>query len=177
MDNLNAQAKKIKLVILDVDGVLTDGRLIYDNNGDEYKAFSSKDGLGIRLLQNAGIKAALLTGRKSDLVRHRAKNLDIDESLVYQGFHDKRIAYNEIKQTTGLQDNEIAYIGDDLIDLPVMSQVGLPIAVNDADPFVQKQAHWTTQTKGGRGAVREACELILEAQGKLQSIRESYLTQ
>ena len=174
--NLDKQlASQIELLILDVDGVLTDGSLFYDNNGQEYKAFNSRDGHGLRMLQDAGVKVAILTGRKSELVQHRAKNLNIPAELVFQGFRDKRPAFAALLEQTGLSAKNIAYVGDDVIDLPVMKQVGLAIAVADAHPFVKEHAHWVTTRFGGRGAVRETCEMLLNARGQLQAILESYL--
>lgn len=175
MNNIKDRAKNIKLIILDVDGVLTDGSLFYDDSGREFKAFHSKDGLGLRMAQDAGIEVALLTGRKSALVKHRAKNLKIRPELVFQGYRDKRPAYLDIKKATGFSDAEIAYVGDDVVDLPVMVQVGLAIAVHDAHAFVLEHADWVTELKGGRGAVREVCDFILEAQGKLQHIHQDLI--
>ncbi len=165
---------KIKLLILDVDGVMTDGSLYMDNHGEEYKAFNSKDGHGIRMLQECGVEAAILTGRKSKLVEHRSKDLNI--KYVLQGYRDKRPAYTELKNAVELADEEIAYIGDDVIDLPVMSQVGLAVAVNDAHHFVIEHAHWVSDLAGGRGAVREICEQIIASRGLLKDKLESYLT-
>ena len=168
-------ARAIKLVILDVDGVLTDGSLFFDNNGQEYKAFNSKDGHGIRMLQEGDIEIALITGRKSELVLHRARNLKISPSLIYQGYRDKRPAFEDLLKKTGLSAQHIAYVGDDVIDLPIMSRVGMAIAVNDAHHFVCKHADWITQASGGKGAVREVSEMILDAQGKLDMMLDSYL--
>lgn len=168
-------ASQIQLLILDVDGVLTDGSLFYDNHGQEYKAFNSRDGHGLRMLQEAGIKVALLTGRQSELVQHRARNLNIPAELVFQGFRDKRPAFEALLAQTGLTADQIAYIGDDVVDLPVMTKVGLAIAVADAHPFVKQQAAWVSHLSGGRGAVREACEMLLDARGELQTILDRYL--
>jgi 3-deoxy-D-manno-octulosonate 8-phosphate phosphatase (KDO 8-P phosphatase) len=174
--NVNKElASQIELLILDVDGVLTDGSLFYDNHGQEYKAFNSRDGHGLRMLQDAGVKVAILTGRKSELVQHRAKNLNIPAELVFQGFRDKRPAFEALLEQTGIESSKIAYVGDDVIDLPVMVRVGLAIAVADAHPFVQEHAHWITSRSGGRGAVRETCEMLLDARGQLQAILERYL--
>lgn len=174
--NVNKElASQIELLILDVDGVLTDGSLFYDNHGQEYKAFNSRDGHGLRMLQDAGVKVAILTGRKSELVQHRAKNLNIPAELVFQGFRDKRPAFEALLEQTGIESSKIAYVGDDVIDLPVMVRVGLAIAVADAHPFVQEHAHWITLRSGGRGAVRETCEMLLDARGQLQAILERYL--
>ncbi|MCK5810800.1 MAG: 3-deoxy-manno-octulosonate-8-phosphatase KdsC [Cocleimonas sp.] len=168
-------AKNIKLVIFDVDGVLTNGTLFYDNNGEEYKAFNAKDGHGLRMLEKAGIAVAIITGRQSELVNHRAANLNLSPNMIYQGYSDKRIAFKDLLAKTGLSPEQIAYVGDDVIDLPVMSKVGLPIAVQDAHWFVLKQADWVSQQRGGCGAVREVCEMLLEAQGKLHILLDSYL--
>ncbi|MCK5896653.1 MAG: 3-deoxy-manno-octulosonate-8-phosphatase KdsC [Cocleimonas sp.] len=168
-------AKHIKLIIFDIDGVLTDGSLFYDNKGEEYKAFNAKDGHGLRLLEQAGIGVAIITGRQSELVNHRATNLNLSPTMIYQGYSDKRLAFNHLLTKTGLSAEQIAYVGDDIIDLPVMTKVGLPIAVQDAHWFVLKQADWVSQQRGGHGAVREICEMLLESQGKLDILLESYL--
>ncbi|HIO93405.1 MAG TPA: 3-deoxy-manno-octulosonate-8-phosphatase KdsC [Leucothrix mucor] len=168
-------AKHIKLIIFDVDGVLTDGSLFYDNNGEEYKAFNAKDGHGLRMLQKANIDVAIITGRKSKLVQHRAENLNLSPNMIYQGYSDKRIAYKDLLEKTNLSPQQVAYVGDDIIDLPVMTRVGLAIAVQDAHWFVIRHADWVSQQKGGHGAVREICEMLLEAQGKLEVLLESYL--
>ena len=169
------KAKNIKLIIFDVDGVLTDGSLYFDNQGQEYKAFNSKDGHGIRLLLDYGIEVALITGRNSELLKHRAANLKISPDHIYQGYRDKLPAFADLMKKTGLDKKHIAYIGDDVIDLPILSQVGLSIAVGDAHWFVKKHVDLITAQNGGRGAVREACEFILEAKGKLDTIFDSYL--
>ena len=172
---LREKASQIEMIIFDVDGVLTDGRLIYDNEGEEYKAFHSRDGHGIRMLLQGGIQPALLTGRKSTLVLHRAENLGISPELIYQGYRDKRPAFAELCAKTGIKPEAIAYVGDDVIDLPVMTKVGLSIAVADAHSFVQQQADWITETPGGKGAVREVCEFLLDAQDKLDAMLAAYL--
>lgn len=175
MDKIKELAKNIKLVILDVDGVMTDGSLFYDNSGQEYKAFNSKDGHGIRMLQDAGINIALITGRTSELVLHRAENLKISPALIYQGYRDKRPAFRELLKKTELDPKNIAYVGDDVVDLPIMTKVGFAIAVGDAHHFVRKHAHWTTKNIGGKGAVREVCEMLLDSRGKLDEALEAYL--
>ncbi|WP_020559216.1 3-deoxy-manno-octulosonate-8-phosphatase KdsC [Thiofilum flexile] len=176
LDTVLNRARLIQLVIFDVDGVLTDGRLYFNDAGEETKAFYARDGLGMRLLMDHGIKTAILTGRQSELVLHRARNLQMDLSLVYQGYRDKRPAFKQLLQQTGLQPEQIAYVGDDIVDLPVMAQVGLAIAVQDAHPMVKQHSHWVTEHQGGKGAVRDACELILSAQGHLDAIVARYLT-
>lgn len=168
-------AKHIKILILDVDGVLTDGSLYYDNEGEEYKAFNSKDGHGIRMLEDAGIRVALLTGRTSQALLHRAKNLKLSPELIFQGHRDKRPAFEELLEKTRVSRQRIAYVGDDIVDLPVMNRVGFAVAVADAHDFVIKHADYVTRMPGGRGAVREVAELILESQGKLQIMLDSYL--
>jgi len=173
MDSVINLAKKIKLIIFDIDGVLTNGTLFIGDGGEEYKAFHSKDGHGLRMLIECGLQAAIITGRKSYVVEHRMKDLGID--IVFQGYRDKRPAFKELLERTGLQAEEIAYMGDDVVDLPVMTQVGMAIAVCDAHPFVLQHADYITDSPGGTGAAREAIETILQAQGLLQSKLDSYL--
>ncbi len=174
-DEIKLKAKKIKLVIFDVDGVLTDGSLFFDNQGQEYKAFNSKDGHGIRLLLENDVNVAIITGRQSELVKHRANNLKIPPEFIYQGYRDKVPAFFELLDKTKLDKENIAFIGDDVIDLPIMSQVGLSIAVGDAHWFVKENADLICKENGGRGAGREACEIILDAHGKLNDILQSYI--
>lgn len=167
------KAKQIRLLILDVDGVLTDGRLFFDNNGVEYKSFHARDGLGIKLLQQTGVQVAVISGRSSPSVALRMKMLGI--SHVYQGYEDKRGAFADLCAATGILPEQTAYVGDDLIDLPVMAKVGLAIAVNDANFAVKANADWCTVLPGGLGAVREVCDLLMQAQGNFESLLESYL--
>ncbi len=167
------KAKQIRLLILDVDGVLTDGRLFFDNHGVEYKSFHARDGHGIKLLQQSGVQVAVISGRNSPSVALRMKMLGICH--VYQGYEDKRVAFADLCATTGISPEQTAYVGDDLIDLPVMVQVGLAIAVNDANFAVKANADWCTVLPGGLGAVREVCDLLMQAQGAFESILESYL--
>ena len=166
------RAKNIKLLIFDVDGVLTDGGIYIGSEGELYKPFFCRDGLGITLAHKAGIKTAIITGRSSKQVAFRAGELHISE--VFQGCPDKREAYRELKAKTGLSDEEIGYIGDDLIDLPILLQVGLPMAVNDAVAEVRQAALLTSGCPGGRGAVRELIEFILKAQGKWQALVQDF---
>lgn len=165
MQEILEKAANIKLVIFDVDGVLTDGSLFMGDDGQEYKAFYSRDGLGMKMLKNTGVQIGIITGRSSDVVKHRMQSLNIEH--VYQGQDDKLLAYQDLKKKLSIDDNEIAYVGDDVIDLSVMQQVGLAIAVADAHPTVTKHAHWHTPHNGGRGAARDVCELIMEAQNTL----------
>jgi len=173
MQDILEKAARIKLVIFDVDGVLTDGSLFLSDDGQEYKAFNSKDGFGMRLLQDSGIDIGIITGRESTLVKLRMKELGIN--YVLQGRREKGPALDEMMATTGLTLDEIAYVGDDVVDLPIMSRVGFSIAVQDARPVVKKHAHWITESPGGRGAGRDVCELILEAHGKWDDIVQRYL--
>lgn len=173
MQDILERAKAIRLVIFDVDGVLTDGSLYLGDDGQEYKAFNSRDGHGMTMLQQTGVQIAVITGRSSEVVRIRMSSLGV--AHVYQGRRDKLPAYEELKQAVGLPDEQIAYVGDDVVDLPVMRRVGLSIAVADAHPLVQRHAHWQTRSAGGRGAGRDVCELILEAQGQLDAMMARYL--
>jgi len=157
-------AAKTKLLILDVDGVLTDGSIIMNDHGEEIKCFHVKDGHGLRLLMNAGIHVAIITGRKSKTVEHRARDLGIRE--VYQGVKDKESLCKELIQYKKLDKEQVCCIGDDLPDLPMFNQVGISIAVADASPELRTEADLVTKNRGGKGAVREVCELILKAQGK-----------
>jgi 3-deoxy-D-manno-octulosonate 8-phosphate phosphatase (KDO 8-P phosphatase) len=173
MQDIQQKAKSIKLIIFDVDGVLTDGSLFIGDDGQEYKAFNSKDGHGMVMLQQSGVGIAIITGRTSEVVRIRMESLGIER--VYQGKREKRPAYEELKRETGLVDAEIAYVGDDVVDLPVMTRAGLAIAVQDAHPLTKQHAHWVTPSGGGRGAAREVCELIMDAQGTLSAALQHYL--
>jgi 3-deoxy-D-manno-octulosonate 8-phosphate phosphatase (KDO 8-P phosphatase) len=163
---------KIKLLILDVDGVMTDGRIIFDSNGVESKFFNVKDGHGIKMLQRAGIEVAIVSGRKSQVVANRASELGI--SRVYQGSLDKLSPYLDILEKTGLVDEQVAYVGDDIIDLPVMRRVGFAAAPADALEYVVEHAHFVAKNRGGWGAVREVCDLILMAQGTWETVTSRY---
>lgn len=158
------KAAKIKLLLLDVDGVLTDGRIIIDDRGVETKFFDVRDGQGISLLMRSGIEVGFLTGRSSRVARRRARDLGV--RLVFQGVQNKLQTYEKIKQTVRLKDEQIAYVGDDFIDLPVLRHVGLAISVRDGWTELTDSVAYVTTAKGGRGAVREVAELLLKAQGK-----------
>lgn len=173
MSTLTEIAQQIELVIFDIDGVLTDGSLFIGDDGQEYKAFNSKDGHGIRMLQDSGVQTAILTGRESQVVLHRAKDLGIKH--VLQGYRDKRPAFQELLELTGLEPHQVAYVGDDVVDLPVMVQVGLPIAVADAEDFVKLSSKLITKRGGGKGAGREVCEFLMQARGVLDEKLASYL--
>lgn len=161
-------AKNIKLLILDVDGVLTDGSIILDNEGNEFKAFHVRDGHGIKMLERAGIKVAIITGRHSKVVERRAHELGITE--VYQRCHIKSVAYEHLIEKMGITDKEVAYIGDDIVDIPILKRVGLSVAVADATDETKAEAMIITKNCGGRGAVREICDLILKSKGKWEEL-------
>lgn len=165
-------ARNIKFLILDVDGVLTDGSIILDNEGNEFKSFHVRDGHGIKMLMRGGIKVALITGRYSKVVDRRAHELGITE--VFQKCRDKRIAYSQLAEKYSLNDNEIAYIGDDIIDIPLLKRSGFPVVVADADDEVKAVAKMITKKVGGRGAVREVCDFLLKAKGLWQDIINGY---
>ena len=165
-------AKKIKLLLLDVDGVLTDGRLYYGNSGEEMKAFNIQDGLGIKLLQQGDIRVGIITGRVSTLLQRRADELGINP--VVQGREDKLTALNELLETMEIGMDEIAFMGDDLPDLAVIRRVGLGITPANGSSTLAQQAQWQTARRGGDGAVREVAEMILGAQGKLDAIVAAY---
>jgi len=165
-------AGKIKLLILDVDGVLTDGSIILDSEDNEIKAFHVRDGHGIKMLTKAGIQVAIITGRHSKVVERRAHELGITE--VYQRCHIKTVAYEHLLEKIGISDAETAYVGDDVVDIPLFKKVGLSVAVSDASEYVKKEAMLITKNRGGRGAVREVCELILKASGKWEEIIDEY---
>lgn len=166
------KAKKIKLVIFDVDGVLTDGRIICDNHGNEIKNFDVNDGFGITLLKRAGMKCVILTAAGSPLVIRRAKVLNIDK--VYQKCHYKIEAYKKVKKKFKVNDEEICFIGDDLIDIPLLKRVGLAICPRNAMAEVKDFVHYVSKKNGGRGAVREICDLILKAQGVWETVTSRY---
>jgi 3-deoxy-D-manno-octulosonate 8-phosphate phosphatase (KDO 8-P phosphatase) len=166
---------KIRLLLLDVDGVMTDGRIIYDDRGGETKAFDVKDGHGMKMLQRAGIRIGIITGRQSAVVDRRAAELGID--LVYQGAKDKLLPFREILQKTGLSPEEVAYVGDDVVDLPVLRRVGFAVTVADALDEVKPRVHYVTRHPGGRGAVREVCDLILKETGRWDAITSRYFNE
>lgn len=162
-EQLRAHAEKIRLVVFDVDGVLTDGTITFDDQGAESKSFNTQDGHGIKLLQKVGIKTGIISARQSGAVQHRVTDLGINH--YHFGQHDKVAALDEVLQKESLNLEQCVYVGDDWVDIPVMLKVGLAIAVANAHPVVQHIAHWTTPNKGGDGAARCVCDLILDAQG------------
>jgi 3-deoxy-D-manno-octulosonate 8-phosphate phosphatase (KDO 8-P phosphatase) len=162
------RARLIKLLLLDVDGVLTDGSLYFDKAGEAFKMFHVRDGHGIKMLQHAGIEVAFLSGRVSDAAYHRARELGINR--FHEGLRDKVPVLEKLQAAMQLNLEEIGTVGDELVDLPLFSQVGLAVAVADAVPEVRAAAHWVTSAPGGRGAVREVCDLILKAQGHWENL-------
>ena len=173
LQHILEKAKKLKVLILDVDGVLTDGRLFFDSEGNEYKSFHARDGHGIKLLRQTGVEVAVISGRKSSSVALRMKSLGIE--LVYQGRENKITAFNEIIEKLGIIPEQAAHIGDDLLDLPIMIRGGLASAVNDANFAVKQRADWCTVLPGGQGAVREVCDFIMQAQGRFDEVLDAYL--
>ncbi|MDP1717878.1 MAG: 3-deoxy-manno-octulosonate-8-phosphatase KdsC [Burkholderiales bacterium] len=173
MQDIYQRAKRIRLAIFDVDGVLTDGSLYFTDSGEELKAFNVRDGHGMKMLQNSGIRLAIITSRRSRCVEQRAKNLGID--LLYQGVSDKLVKFRELLAELGLDAAATAYMGDDVIDLPVLRNCGLALTVPEAPAIVKTHAHYISRAPGGRGAAREVCELMLQAQGALDAQIEPYL--
>ena len=166
-------AGDIRLLILDVDGVLTNGGLQFDARGEEYKTFNSLDGHGIRMLLDNAIEVAIITGRESNIVSQRARELGIRH--LYQGCRDKMSAFRDLLNDTGIDARQAAYVGDDLPDLPVMRQVGLAIAVQNAHDFIKQHCNWVTTQQGGQGAVREVTDYILQQRGLLEAAQNRYL--
>ncbi|WP_444923209.1 KdsC family phosphatase [Microbulbifer sp. DLAB2-AF] len=172
-EEINVVLQKVRWLVLDVDGVLTDGKLYFDNNGNELKTFNTLDGHGIKMLQNSGVRVAIITGRRSSVVERRAHDLGITKLI--QGREDKFIALQELLADEPCRLEDIAYIGDDYPDLLVMTRVGCPIAPPNAAPPVRERALWITRTRGGEGAVREACDRIMQAQGTFDSALAPYI--
>jgi len=173
MQDIMEKAANVRLVIFDVDGVLTDGSLFIGDDGQEYKAFNSRDGHGMKMLQASGVDIGIITGRTSQVVKYRMDSLGIKH--VYQGQLDKLPAFEELIQKQGITAEQVAYVGDDVVDLPILIRVGLAIAVQDAHPLVKQHSHWITPNAGGRAAARDVCELIMQAQGTLESQLNHYL--
>lgn len=173
MDDALRRAESVRLMIFDVDGVLTDGRLYYTDSGAEMKAFSTLDGHGIRMLMSSGIEIAIITGRRSEVVSHRARDLGI--SRVMQGVAEKRPAFLDLTASLGLAPESCGYMGDDLVDLPVLTRCGFAATTREAPEIVKRHAHFISTQPAGAGAVREVCEMILKAQGKLDAALAPYL--
>ncbi|MBE9516320.1 MAG: HAD-IIIA family hydrolase [Proteobacteria bacterium] len=172
-DDVLARAARVKLALFDVDGVMTDASLFIGDDGQEYKAFNSQDGHGLKMMQRAGIDAGIITGRTSEVVKHRMVDLGIKH--LHQGCADKLPVYEELIKKLGISHEETAYVGDDVVDLPVMLRCGLAITVADGHALVQKHAHWTSPSAGGRGAVREIAEMMMFAHDKYTSTMMQYL--
>jgi len=173
LDDALERAKAVKLMIFDVDGVMTDGTLYYSERGEELKAFNIRDGLGVKLLKQYGVEAALITARSSRAIELRAADLGI--AHLYQGAEDKRGAYAALLAQLGLGSRESGYMGDDLLDLPLLTRCGFAATVPAAPEALQSRAHYVTRARGGHGAVREVCEFILRAQGTLERAIGVYL--
>ena len=164
--DISERAKSIRLALFDVDGVLTDGKIYIDSEGEELKVFNILDGHGIRLLIHFGIEVGIITGRTSKALEYRMQDLEVKH--VYQGCIDKLSVFQKLLSKLGISENESAFIGDDIVDLQIMSRCGLAVAVANAHDFVKQNAHWQTSAHGGNGAAREFCELILDAKGLLE---------
>ena len=171
--SVEKRASHIKLLLMDCDGVLTDGRLWLLENGDEHKSFDTHDGLGLSLLHRAGLKSGIISGRWSQAVTRRASELGIE--FVRQGDPHKIEAFEQVLGQAGVGENEVAFVGDDLTDIPIMQRAELAIAVSNAVEEARSIAHYVTQAKGGHGAVREVVELILKSQGRWAEVTEKYL--
>lgn len=167
------KAQRIKLLILDVDGVMTDNKLIYSDDGVESKAFNTRDGHGMVLLQKSGIEIAIITGRTSQLVANRMQDLKVKH--LFQGVPDKLPTFLKLVDTLGLAFNEIAYIGDDILDLPILMRIGLAVTPADGDAEVKSRVDYISAYDGGEGCVREVCEIILRSQGKWQQHMDFFL--
>jgi 3-deoxy-D-manno-octulosonate 8-phosphate phosphatase (KDO 8-P phosphatase) len=167
MSSAEEKARSVRLMGFDIDGVMTDGRLYFSPAGDELKAFFTRDGLGLKMLARSGVRLAIITGRRSDIVARRAENLGID--LVLQGVEDKRAAMAELLAGQGLSFADAGYMGDDIVDLGLMAACGFSATVPDGHPLVRRQADFVARAAAGAGAVREVCELILAAQGNWQA--------
>ena len=172
--SIERRASHIKLLLMDCDGVLTDGRLWLLKNGDEHKSFNAQDGLGLHLFHKAGLKSGIISGRKSDALARRARDLDVE--FLRQGDPQKIKAFEEVLRLAAVEEDEVAFIGDDLVDIPLMRRSELAVAVADAVAETRSAAHYVTRAGGGRGAVREVIEVILKAQGRWHDLVEEYLT-
>jgi len=168
------RAQRVKLMVFDVDGVLTDGGLRYGPDGERIKTFNVLDGHGIKLLQRSGVKTAIISARSSDIVARRAGDLGI--AHLMQGVHDKRDGFNRLLAQTGWHAEDCGFMGDDVIDLPVMTRVAFAASVPNGHPEVRTRAHYVSQAHGGRGAAREVCDFILRAQGNYEAALAPYLT-
>jgi 3-deoxy-D-manno-octulosonate 8-phosphate phosphatase (KDO 8-P phosphatase) len=174
MDDVYLKARPVRLAIFDVDGILTDGSLYYSDSGEETKVFDVRDGHGMKMLQESGVALAIITSRQSSCVARRAENLGID--LLFQGVENKLSAFRTLTARLAVEASACAYMGDDWVDLPVLTRCGLALSVPEAPAVVRQRVHYVTRASGGRGAVREACELIMQAQGTFESRLAAFLT-
>ncbi len=174
-NELHTRVKKIRLLVLDVDGVLSDGKIYFSSSGEEMKCFNTLDGQGLKILRNSGVEVAIITGRTSTIVEKRAQDLSI--SLLMQGREDKFDALEEMLEGFPCKLDEIAFMGDDLPDLRVMTRVGLSLCVSNAHQEVAKRSHWQSSLGGGNGAVRQACDLIMDAQGTYEEALQAFLSE
>jgi 3-deoxy-D-manno-octulosonate 8-phosphate phosphatase (KDO 8-P phosphatase) len=172
-NNATERAARVRLMIFDVDGILTDGSLYYGDQGELIKAFNVLDGHGIKLLDQSGVATAIISARKSGIVSRRAADLGIRH--VYQGVHDKRAAFEQLITAAGVKADACGFLGDDVVDLPVLSRVGLAASVPNGHPEVLSRVHYVTRAHGGRGAARELCDFILRAQGNYEAALAPYL--
>ena len=173
LDDIAQRAARVRLMIFDVDGVLTDGSLHFGPDGEMMKTFNVHDGLGIKLLQESGVQTAIISARQSPVVTRRAADLGIDH--VHQGGHDKLTPFHHLLRVTGLTAEQCGFIGDDVVDLPILTRVGFAVSVPNGSADVRARAHHVTQAAGGRGAVREVCELLLHAQHNYQRVIAQFL--
>lgn len=173
MQSIAARAQGIKIAVFDVDGVMTDGTLFLSDSGEEIKAYNVLDGHGLKMLKQSGVQLAIITSRTSRGVERRAENLGITH--LYQGVENKLATFNSLLTTLQLSTADASYMGDDLLDLAVLRRAGLAVTVPDAPNFVKQHVHYVTQARGGHGAVRECCEMIMAYQGTLDELQESYL--
>ena len=171
-EDFRGRAKKIKMLVMDVDGVLTGGEIILDSQGNEMKMFHVRDGHGIKMIQRTGVKTAIITGRSSNVVAIRAEELGIGD--VFQGAKEKLPAFRELLERHGLTEEEAAYVGDDIVDIPVMKRAGLSFAVADAEQYVKEASHYVAGRNGGKGAVREVIDLLLKAKGEWEAVTAKY---
>ncbi len=170
---MDDKLKAVRLLLLDVDGVLTDGRIIINDAGEETKTFNVRDGHGLKMLQRAGVRIGIITGRHSRVVAHRMRELGID--LVVQGAKDKLLPFRQMLEELSLSPEQVAYVGDDIVDLPILLRVGFSASVADGCVDVRQRVDFVSAFAGGRGAVREICELLLKAQGQWESVMARYL--
>ena len=175
--DVDTRAKRIKLLLMDCDGVMTDGRIMLLENGDEQKTFNVRDGHGIVLFHRAGLKTGIISGRSSSFVQKRAWELGMPQEFVWQGCHNKIETFEDVLSRAKLEVSELAFIGDDVTDIPIMQRVGLAVAVAEAEGETKRAAHYVTKRNGGHGAVREVIDLILKSQHRWDDLMKRYLSE